>query len=44
VVIFGRPVHVQRDADKDAIEEKRMELETEMREITDRADRYWDNT
>ena len=39
--VFGRPVHVPRDADKDVMEDKRRELETEMRAITERADGYW---
>ena len=40
--IFGRPVEVARDADKATMEQKRQELEDIMREITERADRYWE--
>jgi len=34
-------VTVPRDSDKETMEEKRRELEAVMREITERADRYW---
>lgn len=40
--VFGPAVVVPRDADKDVMELKRAEVERIMREITDRADHYWD--
>jgi hypothetical protein len=40
--VFGPPVTVHSDADKDEMERKRAELERIMREITERADHYWD--
>ncbi len=42
MVIFGGPVHVPADADRDTLENKRLELEAAMRGITARADSYWD--
>ncbi len=40
--VFGEPVAVPRDADRDVMEEKRALLERIMRDITERADHYWD--
>jgi lysophospholipid acyltransferase (LPLAT)-like uncharacterized protein len=39
VVVFGNPIAVPRDADRDLIEAKRQELEVALREITAAADR-----
>lgn len=42
VIIYGPDVVVPRDADADTMEAKRVELETVMRDITSRADAWWD--
>jgi hypothetical protein len=42
VVIYGEPIIVPRETGKDAMETWRALLEARMRELTDRADRYWD--
>jgi lysophospholipid acyltransferase (LPLAT)-like uncharacterized protein len=39
VVLFGEPIAVPRDADRDVLEAKRHEIETALREITAAADR-----
>ncbi len=41
VFVFGEPVHVPRDIDEGIFKEKRQLLERRLREITDRADRYF---
>lgn len=41
VVIYGEPVYVPRDSSEEEIEEKRMELEKRLIEMTDRADKYY---
>ena len=41
VVIYGEPVYVTRDSSEEEIEEKRIELEKRLTEMTDRADRYY---
>lgn len=41
VVIFGEPVYVDRDLSVEQIEEKRLELEQRLNEITERADDYF---
>ncbi len=41
VFIWGNPVSVSRDADKEEIEKKRVELEVEMRRITELADAHF---
>ncbi|MBI5097341.1 MAG: hypothetical protein HZB32_06890, partial [Nitrospirae bacterium] len=40
-VIFGDPVYVRRDLTEDQLEEKRLELEQRLNEITKRADDYF---
>jgi len=39
VVIFGESIYVSRDADHSLLEEKREELETTLRRLTEEADR-----
>lgn len=41
VVIYGEPIYVPRDISEEEIEEKRMELEKRLNEITERADYYY---
>ena len=41
VVIYGEPVYVTRDSSEEEIEEKRIELEKRLSEMTDRADQYY---
>src|SRR3972149_1958861 len=41
VVIYGEPVYVTRDSSEEEIEEKRIELEKRLTEMTDRADQYY---
>ena len=41
VVIYGDPVYVRRDLTEDQLEEKRLELEQRLNEITKRADGYF---
>jgi lysophospholipid acyltransferase (LPLAT)-like uncharacterized protein len=41
VVIWGEPVYVDKDADKDELEQKRVELEEEMNRIIKEADSYF---
>jgi lysophospholipid acyltransferase (LPLAT)-like uncharacterized protein len=42
VFISGEPLFVPRHLDEDALEQKRLLLERRLREITDRADRYFE--
>ena len=42
VFIWGKPIFVPRHLDGDALEQKRLLLETRLREITDQADRYFE--
>jgi len=42
VFIWGEPLHVPRKMDQNAFEQKRLLLERRLREITDRADRYFE--
>jgi lysophospholipid acyltransferase (LPLAT)-like uncharacterized protein len=42
VFIWGNPLHVPRQMDDSAFERKRLVLEKTLREITDRADRYFE--
>ena len=39
VVLFGRPMTVPRDADRELVEARRQELETALQEISRAADR-----
>lgn len=41
VVIYGEPVYVARDLSEEEIEEKRIELEKSLTEMTDKADQYY---
>jgi lysophospholipid acyltransferase (LPLAT)-like uncharacterized protein len=41
VFIWGDPIFVSKDADKDEIERKRVELEKELKRITQKADSYF---
>jgi hypothetical protein len=41
VAIYGEPLYVPRDADKETAEALRSELERRMRELTDKADNWW---
>jgi len=41
VVIYGEPVYVTRDSSEEELEEKRIELEKRLSEMTDRADQYY---
>jgi lysophospholipid acyltransferase (LPLAT)-like uncharacterized protein len=41
VAIYGDPLYVPRDADKETAEALRSELESRMRELTDKADNWW---
>lgn len=42
VVIYGEPIIVPENADDEVIEEKRLEMEKKLNEITHRADSYFD--
>jgi lysophospholipid acyltransferase (LPLAT)-like uncharacterized protein len=42
VFIFGKPLLVSRQMGKAVFEQKKLLLERRLREITDRADRYFD--
>lgn len=42
VFIWGEPLFVPRQMDRDTFEQKRLLLERGLREITDRADRYFE--
>ena len=42
IVLFGRPIPVSPDADRDTVELKRLELETALKELTAAADRAAD--
>jgi lysophospholipid acyltransferase (LPLAT)-like uncharacterized protein len=42
VFVFGESIKVPRNSDKDIFQEKQLLLEKRLREITDRADRYFD--
>jgi len=41
VFIWGEPIYVDKDADKDELETKRLELENELKRITNQADNYF---
>ncbi|MCC6545448.1 MAG: lysophospholipid acyltransferase family protein [Nitrospirae bacterium] len=41
VVIYGEPVYVPRDSSEEEIEEKRIELEKRLVEITEKSDQYY---
>ncbi|MDP2972089.1 MAG: lysophospholipid acyltransferase family protein [Deltaproteobacteria bacterium] len=41
VFIWGEPVYVDRDGDRDYLEEKRLLLERKLNELTEEADRYF---
>ena len=41
MAIFGEPLSVPRDADRDTMENLRSELEKRMRELTEEADNWW---
>ena len=43
VVMYGEPIYVAADADRDVIESKREELEKRLKEITDYVDNYFLN-
>ncbi len=43
VFIYGEPLSVPRDADRDAMENLRRELEARMRELTEKADNRWND-
>ncbi|MBI3812212.1 MAG: hypothetical protein HY283_08420 [Nitrospirae bacterium] len=42
VFIWGDPVRVSKDADRAGLEQKRNELEHQLRTLTEKADRYWE--
>lgn len=41
VFIWGDPIYVDRDADRDELEKKRLEVEDELKRITEEADSYF---
>jgi len=41
VVIYGDPIYVPKDADNEAMEIKRQELEKKLNEITEHVDKYF---
>lgn len=44
VFIWGEPVHVDPDGDRDHLEQKRVLLERRLNELTERADHYFDRS
>jgi lysophospholipid acyltransferase (LPLAT)-like uncharacterized protein len=42
VFVWGDPIRVPKDADRAVLESKRNELEQQLRNITERADHYWE--